>query len=152
MVKKKKPKEATNMFKRFMLILLLFVMVGCAGLSGNRVVPKTPGEQLAYAEATLTGLTLASISLNDARMIPLEKAKELEVIITKAELSLKMGRLALVAHNADGALEQLYVVQNILVELTSFVEGKRVDYSNRPLPIHGDPVPIPEPDVAGGDL
>ena len=137
-------------FRILTAAIIMFVMVGCAGLTGKTVVPKTTGEKLAYAEATLTGLTLATIKLNEARLIPLEKVKKFEIIITSAELSLKLGRLALMVHNAEGAIKQLDAVTDILIELNSFVELKRRDYADRPLPVNGNPVPIPESVPAGG--
>ena len=112
MAKKKKRKGATNMFKRlkegFLIVACLtaFMAVGCASLGGKITVPEPPEEKLAFAEATLTGLTLAAVQLNNAQLITLEKAKEIENIITKTELAIRLGRVALNGKDADTALSR----------------------------------------------
>ena len=145
------------MFKRLALktrvlhligaMLICFMAVGCASIGGKITVPETPEEKLAYAEATLTGLTLAAVQLNNAQLITLEKAKEIESIISKTELAIRLGRVALNGKDADTALKQLECIQDFLLELNAYVESKRNEYISRPLPpipVEGDPVPIEE--------
>lgn len=130
-----------------LLIVMASMFSGCASLGGKITVPESPEEKLAFAEATLTGLTLAAVQLNNAELITLEKAKEIESIISKTELAIRLGRVALNGKDADTALKQLICIQDFLLELNSYVESKRNEYLTRPLPpipVKGDPVPIEE--------
>jgi hypothetical protein len=121
-----------------MLVCIVFLSSGCAGIGGNTVTPKTDGEKLAYAEATLTGITIIATRLNEAKLLSLEEVKSIERGITKAELTIWLGRIALLGKDAKTVEAQIALVQEVLTELTSFIEDKRVDYSARPLP------PLPE--------
>lgn len=136
------------MFKKVLIaILALSMFAGCASFGGKIVVPETPEEKLAYAEATLTGLTITTVQLNNAHLITLEEAKETENIITKVELALRLGRVALNGKDDETALDQLITIQRFLLELNTFVESKRVEYLTRPLPpvpVEGDPRSIEE--------
>ena len=125
-------------FKYIGLVLAFVFLTGCASLGGKIVVPETTEEKLAFAEATLTGLTLAAVQLNDAQLITLEKAKETESLISKTELALRLGRVALNGKDADTALKQLDLIQDFLLTLNTYVESKRDEYLTRPLP----PVPV----------
>ena len=128
-------------------MLICFTMVGCASIGGKVVVPETTEEKLAFAEATLTGLTLAAVQLNDAQLITLEKAREIEILISKTELALRLGRVALNGKDADTALKQLFLIQDFLLALNTYVESRRDAYLTRPLPpiqVEGEPKPIEE--------
>lgn len=130
-----------------LVMIVCFMAVGCASLGGKMVTPETTEEKLAYAEATLTGLTLTATQLNDAHLITLEQAKETENLITKVELALRLGRVALNGKDDKTALDQLITIQSFLLELNTFVESKRDAYLTRPLPpisVEGEPKPLEE--------
>ena len=60
------------------VFMILLISSGCASLGGNTPAPKSNGEKLAYAEATLTGLTVIATRLNEAKLLSLEEVKSIE--------------------------------------------------------------------------
>lgn len=133
------------MIKKLIAIAAVIFMVGCAGLGGNVTTPKTDGEKLAYAEATLTGLTIVATKLNDARLIPLDKIKEVERNITKAELVIRLGRVALQGKDSKTVAEHISLAYDILGTLNTFIESKRLELLKAPLwppKEHNGPRPI----------
>lgn len=129
------------------VFMVLLVSSGCASF-GERVTPQTDGEKLAYAEATLTGLTVMATQLNNARLIPLDKIKDIENGINSAELAIRLGRVALMGKDNKTALAQLATATGLLKELTIFIEEKRAEFlANIPkmVEVGGGPGGIDDP-------
>ena len=111
------------MFKKISLVLTLMVFLagssGC-GLS-NLPAPESTAEKIAYAEATLTGITLTVTDLNDKRLISLNDAISMEKKITDAEDLLYLAKAAMFAADEAKAKGNLVAALKLLTELNRII-------------------------------
>jgi len=111
------------MFKKISLILMLMVfLAGSSGCSLNNLpAPESTTEKIAYAEATLTGITLTVTNLNDNRLISLADAQAMEKMITDAEGLLQFAKAALFAADEAKAKGNLVAALTLLTELNRII-------------------------------
>jgi len=104
----------------FMLWLILFVGISGCGLS-NLPAPESTPEKIAYAEATLTGITLTVTDLNDKRLISLDDARAMEKKITNTEDLLDLAKAAMFAVDEAKAKGNLVAALMLLTELNRII-------------------------------
>ena len=104
----------------FMLWLILFVGISGCGLS-NLTSPESTTEKIAYAEATLTGITITVTDLNDQRLISLKDAQSMDRMITNVEDLLQLAKAALFAADEAKAKGNLVAALTLLTELNRII-------------------------------
>lgn len=111
------------MFKKIKTVLVLMVLiVGLSGCGLNTLpAPESTSEKIAYAEATLTGITITVTDLNDKSIISLADAVAMEKKIADAEDLLKFAKAALFAANESKAKGELFAALSLLKELNEIV-------------------------------
>ena len=108
-----------NMRTGLVLIVFFVGLSGC-GLS-DLPVPESTAEKIAYAEATLTGITITVTELNDSRIISLEDAVFMDEKITNAEDLLKLAKAALLTVDEAKARSELSAALSLLKELNKII-------------------------------
>lgn len=104
------------MFKRISIYLLCLVIFSACGLN-TLPAPESTSEKIAYAETTLTGITITVTDLNNNRLISLTDAEVMEKMITDAEDLLQLAKAALFAADEAKAKDNLVAALTLLTEL-----------------------------------
>ena len=108
------------MFKKINILLMCLVFFSACGLN-TLPTPESTSEKVAYAEATLTGITLAVTELNDKRLISLNDAISMEKKIGNAEDLLDLAKAALFAADEAKAKGNLAAALTLLTELNRII-------------------------------
>ncbi|MCK5612975.1 hypothetical protein KAR91_64470 [Candidatus Pacearchaeota archaeon] len=110
------------MFKKISLVLMLMVFMASSGCGLNTLpAPESTSEKIAYAEATLTGITLTVTDLNDQRLISLNDTLSMEKMITNAEDLLDLAKAAMFAADEAKAKGNLIAALTLLTELNRII-------------------------------
>jgi len=100
-------------------LLLALIFAGCATMP----TPKTTGQKIAYAKATVTGINTSIIQLLNADAITLDEAKKyrdttgrIRILLNAADNYLSLGEQALAADSWADANQLLLEINGILLE------------------------------------
>lgn len=108
------------MFKKINILLMCLAFFSACGLN-TLPAPESTSEKIAYAEATLTGITITVTDLNDNRLISLEDVKSMDKKITDAEDLLQLAKAALFAADESKAKGDLVAALKLLTELNRII-------------------------------
>lgn len=111
------------MFKKISTILIFMILLSGFSACGLNTLPapESTSEKIAYAEATLTGITITVTDLNDKRFISLADVKSMEKMITDAEDLLDFAKAALFAANEAKAKGSLVAALTLLTDLNKII-------------------------------
>lgn len=102
----------------FLIILISTMLFGC---DANRVRPSTAGEVVIDAYGTLEKAAAVTTQLLRARIISVERAKQVRSQIGDAYLALNAGSAALVAGDLSTSVAKLELAKTIVDQLNAFV-------------------------------
>ena len=105
---------------KLFIALILATLVGCQSMPA----PKSTAQQIAYAQATLTGLTNSAASLVETGTLSKEDGRAALKSIIEAQAGLDLARTLLGQQKPADAVSQLQLVQKILVELNAYLVEK----------------------------
>lgn len=108
------------MFKKINILLMCLAFFSACGLNTLPAPESTP-ERIAYAEATLTGITLTVTDLNDKRLISLDDVRAMEKMITNTEDLLDLAKAAMFAADEAKAKGNLVAALTLLKELNKII-------------------------------
>lgn len=105
---------------KLFILLALAVLVGCQSMPA----PKSTAQQIAYAQATLTGLANTSASLVETGVMSKEDGRSVLKSIVEAQAGIDLSRTLLGQQKPVDAVSQLQLVQKILIELNAYLAAK----------------------------
>jgi hypothetical protein len=111
------------MFKKISILLMCVAFFSACGLN-TLPAPESTQERIAYAEATLTGITITVTDLNDNRLISLKDVKSMDKMITDTEDLLQLAKAALFAADEAKAKGNLIAALTLLTELNRIITAR----------------------------
>ena len=105
---------------RLFLALALALLVGCQSMPA----PKSTAQQIAYAQATLTGLANSAAQLVESNALSKEDGRKVLKSIQEAQAGIDLARSLLGQNKPVDAVSQLQLAQKILIELNAYLAEK----------------------------
>lgn len=104
-------------YKGWLVTLLAVLLAGCISLPK----PETLAQQIAYADATLTGLVNATATATETGKLTAEQARTLRARAKEAEAAIEAAKRFSGLDSPKDATAQLTLAREILVELNKYL-------------------------------
>ena len=105
---------------KFILPIMLALLTACV----SAPAPKTTAQQIAYSQATLTGLANSAASLVETGAMSKEDGRAVLKSVVEAQAGIDLARKFMGQNLPTDAVAQLQLVQKILIELNAYLASK----------------------------
>lgn len=107
--------------KRLILVFSVLFLGACVTIPA----PQSLSQRIAVVEATLTGVLDSAANMVATKRITKDQGKHVLALAEKVDGALALARVSLRAGNADDALGQLRIAQQLLLEIEAMLKAKQ---------------------------